>query len=468
MKIIKLKAENIKKLVAVEITPTGSVIKITGKNASGKTSVLDAIFWALGGLNNIQTQPIRKGQTKAKVEIDLGEMVVKRTFNEGGTTSLNIENKDGLRFKSPQTMLDGLLGKLSFDPLEFMRQDSRKQFETLRQLTGVDFSKLDGLRQRTYDGRAATNRDVRRLEVQIETIRIPDNPSEVKEQEVDIAELMEKVGKARAKNREGEKLQTVVKERNRDINEATQRTTSLQWQIAQEQSSLEDDITTLEQQISHRRERHNQKYGLLQKEKEKEQQHLKDSQSEYTQLEKQLESFVFVDVLTIQANLEQAEKTNRVVREAIRIYEKAIQDTGQIMETKKQARSELRQLKEAAQNLTSKIQGIDEEKQKQIAEAKFPLDGLSFGDGAVTYNDLPMDQASHAEQLRVSMAMAMSLNPKLKVIRITDGSLLDSQSMRVIEDMAKDQDYQVWIEQTDESGKVGIVISEGEVVAVNE
>jgi len=167
-----LKAENIKKLVAVEITPSGSVIRITGKNASGKTSVLDSIFWALGGMKGIQAQPIRKGQTRAKVEIDLGEMTVKRIFNEGGTTSLTIENKDGLSFKSPQTMLDGLLGKLSFDPLAFMNLEPRKQFETLRQLTGVDFSKLDGLRQRTYDERAATNRDVKRLEVQVEGMNV--------------------------------------------------------------------------------------------------------------------------------------------------------------------------------------------------------------------------------------------------------------------------------------------------------
>ena len=446
MKIIRLKAENIKKLVAVEITPTGSVIKITGKNSAGKTSVLDAIFWALGGLNNIQAQPIRKGQTKAKVEIDLGEMVVKRTFNEGGTTSLTIENKDGLRFKSPQTMLDGLLGKLSFDPLEFMRQDSRKQFETLRQLTGVDFSKLDGLRQRTYDERAATNRDVRRLEVQIEGMSVPPTPVEVDKEEVGVTELAGKIADAVEKQKAKSGYERIVVDIERD-----------KGLVQRDATHIDQQILDLEKRISQGKMAYKAHMDSI-----------KDFEDKIENMKEAAEAVVVPDLPALQNELKTAEEGNRTVREAIRVYREATQRIERIKEDRKSTRDNLQQLKDVSENLTDKIQGIDEEKQKQITEAKFPLDGLSFGDGAVTYNDLPMDQASHAEQLRVSMAMAMSLNPKLKVIRITDGSLLDSQSMKVIEGMAKDQDYQVWIEQMDESGKVGIVISEGEVVAVNE
>jgi energy-coupling factor transporter ATP-binding protein EcfA2 len=146
MKIINLKAENIKKLVAIDITPTGHVVKITGKNGQGKTSILDSIFWALGGTENIQAQPIRQGEKKARVELDLGDMIVTRTFTEGGS-ALTITNKEGLKFPSPQTMLDNLLGRLAFDPLEFMSMDPKKQLETLRALTGVDVSDLDKKRQ---------------------------------------------------------------------------------------------------------------------------------------------------------------------------------------------------------------------------------------------------------------------------------------------------------------------------------
>ena len=428
MRIIRLRAENIKKLVAIEITPTGNLIRITGKNASGKSSCLDAIFWALGGMNGIQAQPIRKGQTRAKVEIDLGEMIVKRSFSEGGTTSLTIENKDGLRFKSPQTLLDGLLGKLSFDPLAFMNLEPRKQFETLRQLTGVDFSKLDALRQRIYDERSATNRDVKRLEVQIEGMNVPaDSPKE----EVSGAEIVAKIEEANKVRDNQTALETGIQQ--------LENSTRLS---EKEMQDIQGIIRDFEEKIKE-----------LRKEYKVKQDFLSETADKIEATEEKAKAIQVPDISGLQADLAEVESKNKDAR---------------AYQAREKARGELQQFKDVAKNLTDKIQAVDDEKEAQISTAKFPLDGLSFGDGAVTYNDLPMDQASHAEQLKVSMAMAMSLNPKLKVIRITDGSLLDSSSMKIVEDMAKDQDYQVWIEQMDESGKVGIVISEGEVVAVNE
>jgi len=85
----------------------------------------------------------------------------------------------------------------------------------------------------------------------------------------------------------------------------------------------------------------------------------------------------------------------------------------------------------------------------------------------VTYGGIPFDQASSSEQLRVSMSIAMAANPKLRVIRIQDGSLLDDNSMAAIAETAKANDYQIWIERVDDSGKVGIVIEDGRVAAVN-
>src|SRR3989304_7739112 len=84
MKILKLTAENVKKLRAVEITPTGELVEITGRNGAGKSSVLDAIWWALAGTKHIQAVPIRKGATKARIRLDLGELIVERGFTPAG------------------------------------------------------------------------------------------------------------------------------------------------------------------------------------------------------------------------------------------------------------------------------------------------------------------------------------------------------------------------------------------------
>jgi len=99
-------------------------------------------------------------------------------------------------------------------------------------------------------------------------------------------------------------------------------------------------------------------------------------------------------------------------------------------------------------------------------EAKFPIDGLGFNEQGVTFNGIPFKQCSSAERLKVSLAMAMALNPELKVIRITNGNLLDSSNMTVVEQMAKDNDYQIWLEMVNETGSMGIYIEDGEVATV--
>ncbi len=66
-----------------------------------------------------------------------------------------------------------------------------------------------------------------------------------------------------------------------------------------------------------------------------------------------------------------------------------------------------------------------------------------------------------AEKLRASVSIAMAMNPKLRVIRVRDGSLLDEDGLRLLAEMADKSDYQIWIERVDSSGKVGFVLEDG-------
>ena len=67
MKIISLQSENIKKIKAVEIRPTDNTVIISGKNGQSKSSVLDSIYYALGGKDKIPSKPIRDGEKKAEM-----------------------------------------------------------------------------------------------------------------------------------------------------------------------------------------------------------------------------------------------------------------------------------------------------------------------------------------------------------------------------------------------------------------
>ena len=99
-----------------------------------------------------------------------------------------------------------------------------------------------------------------------------------------------------------------------------------------------------------------------------------------------------------------------------------------------------------------------------------PVEGLSFGDGVVLYNGVPLEQCSQGEKIKISTSIAMSTevnDNQLKVVLIKDGSLLDEDNMKLITNMALDKDYQVWIRKLTSTGKVGIVIEDGEIKSIN-
>jgi hypothetical protein len=117
-------------------------------------------------------------------------------------------------------------------------------------------------------------------------------------------------------------------------------------------------------------------------------------------------------------------------------------------------------LKESA-DLTEQIEGLDAEKKALLESARFPVHGLSFTDEGVLFNGLPLEQASQGEQLRVSAAIGMALNPKLKVLMIRDASLLDDEAMAILAQQAHDKGYQLWLERVGAGQEVSVVIEDG-------
>lgn len=130
--ILKLEISNFMRISAAEVTPNGEpVIQITGRNAEGKSSVINAIWAALqwrAAAGSIP-EPIRRGQESAKVRIDLGDLIITRTW-KGEKSSLTVTTREGLKYPSPQSVLDKLVSEIGFDPLEFCRMQPRDQRTT--------------------------------------------------------------------------------------------------------------------------------------------------------------------------------------------------------------------------------------------------------------------------------------------------------------------------------------------------
>lgn len=432
MKIIKLTAENVKKLKAVEITPDGNMVVISGRNEQGKTSVLDSIWYALGGAEALKgvSKPIREGEKSAKVTLDLGDLTVTRTWTEKGSY-LHVGTKDGAEYKSPQKILDNLIGSMSFDPLAFSNMDNKQRREVLLGLVKIDLDLATWGRERqaTYDERTAINRKVKELEVKIKSL--PTIPEGTPDEEVSAATILQEQAAA-------QKVKEANDEQRRSHMEEQGRLTQFQKENedrAREIEALKEKLADLE--VTHK--------ANLEAVSTRDQ----ELQAEQARLNELADP----DLSIFPAKIATVEETNRAVRA------KAARATMQ---------AELETTQANADTLTDTLSTLDQQKVDAIKAAQFPIEGLDFDDDGVTYKGIPFSQCSSAERLRVSLAMAMALNPKIRVLRITDGSLLDNDHLQIIRQMIEAQDYQLWIERVDDTGKVGLVIEDGLVVGHDE
>jgi hypothetical protein len=356
--------------------------------------VLDAIWAALAGKDGAVQRPIRDGERKATVTVDLGDLQVTRKWS-GARTEL-IVSANGARYTSPQKVLDDLIGRLSFDPLSFATMEPAKQRATLIDLAGADLAEsLDRVaaqRGEAYAERTNVNRDVKRLKAQIDGL--PTTPAGTPDDEVDVVDI---AGRLQAAEQVEARRDTLL----------------------QEHARLTADLQRIQQRLA---EIVTEGQALPAK----------------------------VDRAALAQTLAEADSVNKAVR---------------AKHQRKALESSLDEFETVAEGLTATINACDNRRETLLEQASFPIEGLSFDEEGVLYNDVPFAQASAAERLRVSVAMAMAMNPQVRVIRITDGSLLDSDNLALIETMAAEHDFQVWIERVDESGDVGVVIEDGEVKA---
>jgi hypothetical protein len=428
LRVISLQVENFKKIKVAHIEPKGSVIKITGANASGKTSALDAIYLALVGARGGPTAPVRRGAERGMVKVDLGEYIVTRQWYENGNPKgeMWIEAHDGRRYGTPQAILDAAMGKISFDPLAFTHMEAKQQADELRKLLDLDepLTKLKVVYDENYATRTEEKRELDRLKAQRAALTYPEGLP-AKKRNIDA--MVEDLAKVSDYNMaiEREKI-------NRERIQAAQAT------LIDNEGQKRDRIAELHAEI------------------------------------KRLEKLAAEDRDNIEMNTRQmkAWKPLAEPKDANAISEEiaAARGVNAAIERREQGDRLDQQIDDKTETVAKLNRAIDDNRQAAadlIAKAQYPIPGLGFSEGEVTFNDLPFSQASDAEKIKVSISIAMIGNPKLRVMRIKDGSLLDSNSMKVVEEMADEHDYQVWMEIVDQSGAVGVYLVDGEVAAID-
>jgi energy-coupling factor transporter ATP-binding protein EcfA2 len=454
MRVIQLKAENIKRLSAIDITPgEGSLITIAGKNDQGKSSVIDAIAMALGGKALTPKQPIKGDATRGEVFVDLGAYKVTRVFTrsraacdcengEGATqhlascasqtkwgeitSTLTVKSAEGARYPSPQALLDKLVGELSFDPLAFLEMEPPDQDKTLRRLAGIDTSALDTDRQCIFDERTIVNRDVRTLQATFDACEhFPDAPAE----EISIDAITAEMKAARGEHTKAFDLDRAAEDAGRMAADAHGAVATNHTRIVEARRMLEE------------LERHAEPLRA--------QAEAMETSFQAAKLKAEEARADVPDLDAIEAKIREANDTNEKVR---------------ANELRANVEKRLNARKANAAEATKEIEAFDARKAKMLAEAKFPIEGLGLSDDGPTFNGKLLAQASTAAKLRVSVAMGLALNPKLKVLLVHEGNDLDDDSLKLLGELAAAAGAQVWLERiAGNKDGVSILIEDGAV-----
>ena len=419
MKILKFQAENIKGIKAVEIVPDGEIVTLSGPNGSGKSSILDTIESLLCGGD----LPIKNGASKARAEIDLGEYIVTRVKTEK-TDVLKVKNKDGAQYSSPREFLSKFIGQLSIDPLAFIRLKEKDQLDIIFKMnpdlkTGLE--KKESEIVKIKEERSFIARDGQKLKFEIEKMifdeKLPEDPIEMKDlfEERESALLHNETIKAKQAEKD-----------------------SFEDQLTEEkctQKENEDEISKLKDRIK-----------KLETSVESNKLNINGFRNQIDSIQKELENLKPIDLTEIETKIKTLSTTNEAIKK------------------NKDYKSKVEAKEKLAVEYTAKgkeIDDIEKAKTDLLSASKMPLKGLSVLNGVLVYNGVQVSSLSTAEKVRVGASMAVSQNPKAKIILVDDASLLDKDNLKILHDICAG--FQIWQVVNDTSGDVGIYIEAGEV-----
>ena len=402
MKINKLEIENVKRVRAVKIEPSSNGLTIIGgKNNQGKTSVLDAIAWALGGERFRPSQATREGSTippNLKIVMNNG-LVVER---KGKNCSLKVTDPSGQ--KAGQQLLDGFVEQLALNLPKFMEGSSKEKAGTLLQIIGVGPQLMELERQekemfneRTYIGRTADQKE----KYAKEQPYFPDVPSTP----ISASELIRQQQEILAQNGENQRK----RERRHQLEQEYQKVTEQIQALLQEQSRLEEDLKVARGSA---------------------------------------EDLVDQSTAELEQNIADIEETNRKVRANL---------------DKDKAEEDAKDYRAQYNALTTRIEEVRKQKADLLKGADLPLPGLSVEEGELIYNGQKWDNMSGSEQLRVATAIVRRLNPNCGFVLLDKLEQMDLDTLQEFGQWLEQEGLQAIATRVSTGDECSIIIEDGYV-----
>lgn len=407
IKINTLQIENIKRVKAVALNPAeNGLTVIGGKNGQGKTSVLDAIAWALGGDRYRPSNAEREGSTlppHIKLELSNG-LTVERS---GKNSALKVVDTTGKR--SGQQLLNEFVEQLAIDLPRFLQASNREKADTLLQVIGVGdrIHELEAKEHDVYNRRRMIGQDADRKRKYAD--ELPFYPAAPKEL-VSALDLIRQQQDILARNGENQRKRMRANQIEHEYGKAAAHVSLLKSQLAAAQKQL----TQLEADLEIA-----QKDAL----------DLKDESTE-----------------EVERSLQEIEQINIQVR-ANCDREKAKQDADYYAQQ--------------YQELTAELEDIRHDKYALLNSAELPLPGLSVEDGELTYNGKKWDCMSGSDQLIAATAVVRAVNPKCGFVLLDKLEQLDADTLLNFGSWLEEQGLQAIATRVSTGPECSIIIEDG-------
>lgn len=409
IKINKLEIENVKRVKAVKVEPSqNGLTVIGGRNKQGKTSVLDAIAWTLGGDRYKPSKAQRDGSMvppHLKVVLSNG-LVVERT---GKNSSLKVLDPEGN--KGGQQLLKEFVEELALNIPKFMQQSGKEKANTLLQIIGVgdQLHELELKETEIYNERHVVGREAdRKKKFAEEQPYYPDAPKDV----ISVSELIQQQQEILAKNGENARKRQKADEIQRQAN----------W--------LDSEIKRMEKELEAKRTQYAVVMNDLMVAN-------KDSMDLHDESTEELEQNI--------ANVE-----------AINIKVRANLD-------KDKAEEDANILRDNYDQLTAKLNDVRKQKTDLLHNANLPLPELSVEDGEIIYEGQKWDNMSGSDQLKVATAIVRKLNPKCGFVLLDKLEQMDIDTMNEFGHWLEEQGLQAIATRVSTGDECSIIIEDGYV-----
>ena len=411
VKINKLEIENVKRVKAVTIEPTSNGLTILGgNNNQGKTSVLDAIAWALGGNKYKPSKPARDGSMNPptlRLELSNG-LIVER---KGKNSDLKVTDPSGQ--KAGQQLLDSFVEELALNLPKFIESSAKDKANTLLQIIGVGEKlwELDRKEERLYNERRTIGQIAdQKKKYAAEQPQYPEAPNEL----VSIADLIHEQQEILARNGENAKKRQNRENIVNSLHLSEARLKQLKEQLAQEEATHE---------------------SLM---------------SDYIAANKSIEDLVDESTDEIESSIANIEEINRKVRANL---------------DKEKAEEDAKQYSSQYDNLSKQSQDVRDERTSLLDSADLPLPGLSVEDGELVFEGQKWDNMSGSQQLRVATAIVRKLKPECGFVLLDKLEQMDIPTLTEFGKWLESEGLQAIATRVSSGEECQIIIEDGYVLS---